>query len=182
MTWTDVPGVDAGVDELTAAMWNTYVRGNLHHLRDDLHHLRDDLGTNYYYRSHIRQSTWVLDAYVKHPIGIGHRQESDGSTIWSSAGPTAIGIPTDGFYLLIALIKHQWNVTIEARFKYAGAVIEDFGINGFPPGGGSIAPYVSFATAKQLTGASSIELEIKPVGNLPAAGNMTARLTVVRIR
>lgn len=32
MAWTDVPGVDAGVDELTAAMWNTYVRGNLHHL------------------------------------------------------------------------------------------------------------------------------------------------------
>ncbi len=175
MTWTDVPGVDAGVDELTAAMWNTYVRGNLHHLHDDL-------SKNYYYRSHIRQATWVLNNYVKHPIGFGHKELSDGSTSWDIAGPTAIEIPANGFYLLIALIKHQWNTTIEARFKFAGVVIEDFGINGYPTGGGSTATYVSFVAAKQLTGASNIELEIKPAVILPAAEHMAARLTVVRIR
>lgn len=176
MTWTDVPGVDAGVDELTAAMWNTYVRGNLHHLHDDL-------GKNYYYRSNYATATWSLGNYVKHPIGTGHKQESDGSASWDIAGPTAIEVPVAGNYLLIALIKHQWNTTIEARFKYAGVVLDDFGVNGYPTGGGSTATYVTFAITKVLTPAGgNIELEIKPTVNLPFAGNMSARVMIARIR
>ena len=177
MTWTDVPGVDAGVDELTAAMWNTYVRGNLHHLHDDL-------VKNYYYRSRLRQATWVLDSYVKHPIGTGHKQESDGSASWDIAGPTAIEVPVAGNYLLVAVIKHAWNTTIEARFKYAGVVIGDFGVNGYPTGGGPpTAPYVTFAITKVLAPAGhNIELEIKPTVNLPVAGNMVAQVMIARIR
>lgn len=176
MTWTNVPGVNAGVDELTAAMWNTYVRNNLHHLYDDLR-------VNYYYRSNYATATWSLGNYVKHPIGFGYKQESDGSASWDIAGPTAIGVPVAGNYLLIALIKHQWNVTIEARFKYAGVVIGDFGVNGYPTGGGSTGTYVTFAITKVLAPVgSSIELEIKPTLSLPAPQNMSARVMVARIR
>jgi len=170
------PVIRATGDLISAAVWNQDVVNNPKHLFDDL-------SKNYYYRSHLRQATWVLDSYVKHPIGTGHKQESDGSASWDIAGPTAIKVPVAGNYLLVAVIKCQWNTTIEARFKYGGVVIEDFGINGYPTGSGSIAPYVTFAITKVLAPAGhNIELEIKPTVHLPVAGNMVAQVMIARIR
>ena len=175
MAWV-TPVIRATGDLISAAVWNQDVVNNTKHLFDDL-------GKNYYYRSHLRQATWVLDSYVKHPIGTGHKQESDGSASWDIAGPTAIEVPVAGNYLLVAVIKHQWNTTIEARFKHGGVVIGDFGVNGYPTGGGSTATYVTFAITKVLAPAGyNIELEIKPTVNLPVAGNMVAQVMIARIR
>lgn len=175
MAWVK-PVIRATGDLISAAVWNQDVVNNPKHLFDDL-------SKNYYYRSNYAKATWSLGNYVKHPIGTGYKQESDGSASWDIAGPTAIGVPVAGNYLLIAHIRHQWNTTIEARFVYAGTQIGGFGVNGYPTGGGLIAADVTFAITKVLPWAgSSIELEIKPTGTLPAAENMMARVMIARIR
>ena len=177
MAWTDPDTAHKPTTgNVIPTSWGTMVNQNLLHLYDDLR-------VNYFYRSNYATATWSLGNYVKHPIGTGYKQESDGSASWDIAGPTAIGVPVAGNYLLIAFIRHQWNITIEARFMYDGISLGAFGVNGYPTGGGLIATDVTFAITKVLPWAgSSIELEIKPTGNLPAAENMVARVMIARIR
>ena len=119
MTWKDVPSVNAGVDVLTAAMWNTYVRDNLHHLR----HQTETAAA-------LRNTSQTINNATVTAVSFTI-ELWDNANMWQSPKPTRFFAPTDGRYLFTATVSFQANATgvrtVWLRASNAGGV--SFGIH-----------------------------------------------------